>query len=294
MVKETEPSNNEKAFVLEALREGLRVDGRGPHDMRTVAITLGPQYGHAEVRLGKTRATANISAEIVRPRANAPNEGHLIFQTDFSPMASPAFDDTRITDEEVHISRLLERALRMSHAVDTEGLCIMAGEKVWQLRVDLRILDHEGNIADCACMAAIAGLLHYKRPDVTLSGEDVIVHTSEERNPIPLGIHHIPVCVTFGFFEDGERQVVDPTLLEEHVQSGDLTFVVNKHREVCTLTKAGGVAITVDQVLSCANIAAAKAAEITELIKDAITKSQKDQPTLLVETPNVVPPPPMA
>lgn len=56
MVKETPPSHNEKAFVLEALQQGLRVDGRGPHDIRAVKIALGPQYGHAEIRLGKTRS----------------------------------------------------------------------------------------------------------------------------------------------------------------------------------------------------------------------------------------------
>lgn len=36
----------------------------------------------------------------------------------------------RISDEEVLISRMLEKALRRSRAVDTEGLCILAGEKV--------------------------------------------------------------------------------------------------------------------------------------------------------------------
>lgn len=46
---------------------------------------------------------------------------------------------------------------------------------MWQLRVDLRVLDHEGNILDCACIAAIAALLHFKRPDVTVIGEDVTI-----------------------------------------------------------------------------------------------------------------------
>lgn len=51
-----------------------------------------------------------------------------------------------------------------------------------------------------------------------------------------------------------------------------MTFVVNKHREICTLSKAGGVPIAVEQVLNCANIAAAKAEDITELIKEALAK----------------------
>ncbi|KAJ3021369.1 hypothetical protein HKX48_008686 [Thoreauomyces humboldtii] len=188
-------------------------------------------------------------------------------------MASPSFGDGgSLSAQEVLISRLLDKALRQSRAVDTEGLCIVAGEKVWQLRVDVRVLDHEGNIVDCACIAAVAALLHFRRPDVTVLGDDVTVHTVEERNPIPLSVHHIPICVTFAFFDDGAKQVVDPTLLEEQVQEADMTFVINKHGDVCTLSKAGGVAVTVDQVIHCANIAAAKAEDITALVKEALTK----------------------
>jgi exosome complex RNA-binding protein Rrp42 (RNase PH superfamily) len=36
----------------------------------------------------------------------------------------------RPSEEEVLISRTIEKALRRSRAVDTEGLCIVAGEKV--------------------------------------------------------------------------------------------------------------------------------------------------------------------
>ncbi|RKO93565.1 ribosomal protein S5 domain 2-type protein [Blyttiomyces helicus] len=175
MVKETDPSINERNFVLRSLREGCRTDGRGPHDMRDFKISLGPHYGHSEVLLGKTRVTANVSCEMVRPLPTNPTEGFIQFNTDFSPMASPAFEAGRISDEEVLVSRLLEKALRRSRAVDTEGLCIVAGEKVWAVRVDIRVLDHEGNIVDCACVAAVAALLYFRRPDVTVIGEDVTI-----------------------------------------------------------------------------------------------------------------------
>lgn len=34
------------------------------------------------------------------------------------------------SEEEVLVSRIIEKALRRSRAIDTEGLCIVAGEKV--------------------------------------------------------------------------------------------------------------------------------------------------------------------
>lgn len=79
------------------------------------------------------------------------------------------------SEDEVLISRVVEKALRRSRAIDTEGLCIVSGEKVWQIRVDLMFLDHDGNLVDCACIAAITALLHFRRPDVTVSGEDVTI-----------------------------------------------------------------------------------------------------------------------
>ncbi len=55
MPRELEPSLNEAAFVAQALQEGLRLDGRGNDDYRPITVTLGEEYGVADVRIGKTR-----------------------------------------------------------------------------------------------------------------------------------------------------------------------------------------------------------------------------------------------
>ncbi|KAI9486699.1 MAG: ribosomal protein S5 domain 2-type protein [Benjaminiella poitrasii] len=175
MVREIDPSVNEVNFLLEALREGKRVDGREVYDMRSLEITLGADYGHVEVQLGRTRVSANVSAEVVRPYPDKPTDGQLIFNTEISPMAASFFEIGSRSEDEVLISRLIEKSLRRSGAIDTEGLCIVAGEKVWQIRVDLLFLDHDGNLVDCASIAAITALLHFRRPDVTVSGEDVTI-----------------------------------------------------------------------------------------------------------------------
>lgn len=90
------------------------------------------------------------------------------------------------------MARLLEKALRRSEAVDREALCIVAGQKVrsiiyptlgrtdarwqvWSIRVDMHFLDDEGNMLDCASIAAMAALRHFRRPDVTVLGEEVTI-----------------------------------------------------------------------------------------------------------------------
>jgi exosome complex component RRP45 len=56
MPREVEPSLNEKQFILKALDEGLRLDGRAFDQYRDIELTFGDEYGVADVRLGKTRS----------------------------------------------------------------------------------------------------------------------------------------------------------------------------------------------------------------------------------------------
>ncbi len=66
-----------------------------------------------------------------------------------------------------------------------------------------------------------------------------------ERDPVPLAIHHYPVCSTFAFFKASEATAVcvDPTWQEEAVMDGKIVFGVNSYREICTLHLAGKMII---------------------------------------------------
>ena len=57
MPREAEPSLNERAFILEALRENIRIDGRALDAFRDLDVTFGDEYGVADIRLGKTRSS---------------------------------------------------------------------------------------------------------------------------------------------------------------------------------------------------------------------------------------------
>ncbi|KAI8336271.1 ribosomal protein S5 domain 2-type protein [Chlamydoabsidia padenii] len=270
MVKNSDPSVNENEFLLAALKEQKRTDGRGIYDVRSIDLVFGSDYGQVQVQLGRTRISAIVTAQVVRPRQDKPTEGQLIFNTEISPMASPSFEAGSRSEQEVMISRLIEKSMRRSRAIDTEGLCIVAGEKVWQIRVDLHFLDHDGNLVDCASIAAITALLHFRRPDVTVVGEEVTIHPIDQRNPVPLSVHHIPISITFNFFDNGNLLVVDPSYLEEQVKQGDMTITMNIHKEICALSKAGGIPLEMDQLLRCSQIAQVKVADISELIQKAL------------------------
>lgn len=54
MPREVEPSLNERQFLLRALQENLRVDGRPLDQFRELELTFGDEYGVSNVKLGKT------------------------------------------------------------------------------------------------------------------------------------------------------------------------------------------------------------------------------------------------
>ncbi|NXR09794.1 EXOS9 protein, partial [Semnornis frantzii] len=147
--------------------------------------------------------------------------------------------------------------------------------EVWQIRLDLHLLNHDGNIVDAASIAGIVALCHFRRPDVSVQGEEVTVYTPEERDPVPLSIHHMPICVSFAFFQQGTYLLVDPSEREERVMDGVLVIAMNKHQEICTIQSSGGIMLVKDQVLRCSKITGVKVAEMTELIQKALENDQK-------------------
>ena len=109
MPREAEPSNVEKSFILEALHEDARLDGRGLDQFRNIELSFGDDFGSATVQLGKTRFVAltvisryrrlithrinvQLSAEVVKPLDDRPFDGIFTIITELSPIASPAFE----------------------------------------------------------------------------------------------------------------------------------------------------------------------------------------------------------
>jgi len=273
---EVNRSTCEKQFTVNALRRGIRQDGRQLSDYREVSFSYGTSFGHCEVCIGDTRALAQVSCEVIKPRLSRPNEGQLFLNVELSPMASQAFESGRPSDQAIEINRFVERCLRESRTIDMESLCIIAGEKVWCLRVDVHILDDKGNILDCACIAALASLAHFRRPDVTVNGKDVTIHSFDDKEAIPLGVHHMPICISLGFISSCDKIIIDPTEIEELALDGIMTVALNSYMEICC-AKMCGVAISPEKVIMCCRIASSKVKEITDRLKKSLEDDKRER-----------------
>lgn len=272
-------SNNQRDFIRKAIGSAQRIDGRRCDDFRNIKIAI-LEAGQCQAQLGKTRVCATVSCEITRPLLHRPTEGSITFATTFPNSGLQSNSQTLV--EEKICCQMLEKAFRKSQAVDTEGLCIVAGLKVWTVSVDIVVLNNDGNLLDCAALAAITALLHFKRPDVTVTGTDITVHPESERVGIPLSIHHIPICTTFGFFhlesssdavgEPNIIHIVDPNIEEEQAITGSMNIFVNSQHEICTITCKS--MLSTGKLSHCIQIATVKAEIITQIIKDALKANE--------------------
>ena len=95
MPREIDPPSVQKEFLLEALAEGKRLDGRVALQLRPIRLEFGQELGWCTASLGKTRVLAQVTASIVKPRDDRPYEGFLIINSEISPMASSLYEAGR-------------------------------------------------------------------------------------------------------------------------------------------------------------------------------------------------------
>lgn len=316
-------SEVEQTFQRELLSEGVRVDGRSFDESREISFKYGSEYGNVEVKLGNTHLVVQVSATIKVPKPTAPFEGLFHITTDISSMASPKFENGTQSPEKIMVSRMVEKSIVRSNAVDLESLCIVSGKRCWMVRVDVHYLDYDGGLIDASCAGVIAALLHFRLPDTSIDGENVIVHSIDERPPVPLSVLHVPISSTWVFValaktenddddddkmkrtiegdqsvneDDDEMNVdtgnneaaddtalkidvgvrkvalLDPTAAEQDLSHGEIIITANKNREICQITKAGGMLLSSEDVCEYAETAFNRALRITTKIQDELKR----------------------
>jgi len=70
---------------------------------------------------------------------------------------------------------------------------------------------------------------------------------------------------------------MDATLQEEQLREGDMTITLNKHGEVCQISKAGGTAIEAVALMKCADKALVVVRQVTELLMRNLQEDQANR-----------------
>jgi exosome complex component RRP42 len=261
-----------KDLILGSLSKGVRSDGRKLNDYRPIKFefnVISKANGSASVRIGDTYVLVGIKAEIGKPFPDTPDEGVLIVNSEFVPLASPQFEAGPPDENSIELARVIDRGLRHGGAVDFKDLCIIPNEKAWMLWVDIYVLDHGGDLFDATALASMAALIVTKIPVVTVEGSQVVVH--EERRPLKIADY--PISVTIN--KIGNYLLLDPALEELEFVEARLTLFTNSKGEICAVQKGLPGSFTYDEVFKSIELAKSKGQELRSILLESFNNWEK-------------------
>jgi hypothetical protein len=94
---------------------------------------------------------------------------------------------------------------------------------VWTVKVAVHVVDHDGALLDACTAAALAALLTFRHPAVSVGGDtgtEVTIMPTTVKEAVKLNVHLQPLALTFAFIAhpDGEGEellLVDPSYKEQ-------------------------------------------------------------------------------
>ncbi len=248
-------------YALELIQTGKRIDERKFDEFRKIEIQTGvikTAEGSARVKFGNTEVLAGVKFNVGTPFADTPNEGTLMVNSEFSPLASPDFEAGPPSENAVELSRVVDRGIRESHAIDLEKLVITSGEKVWTVFVDIHIINHAGNLLDAAALAAVSALHNAQIPKY--ENEQVVRGEYVSKLPMKFKPMTVTVC------KIGKDIILDPLLEEEGALDSKLSIAVRDDDKICAFQKQGVKGIPFNELEKFVDIAIEKSKELRKLI----------------------------
>ena len=249
-----------RMHIVSWLAKGKRYDGRSLEEFRPVTIEYGVTKnaeGSARVKVGDTEVIAGVKLSVEKPYPDTPKDGNLMVGAELLPLSSPDFEAGPPGEEAIEIARVVDRGIREAKTVDTRKLCLVEGEKVWSVSIDVCTINSAGNLLDASALAAMAALRNAKMPAYDGKAVDYKKLTSQK-----LPIVRMPVSVTV--VKIGDYFLVDPTVEEEKVIDARLTVGLTEDNKICAMQKGGEKPITIADVSAMVDLAQAKAAELVK------------------------------
>jgi len=262
-------SNN----VLKYIKENKRIDSRDLDEYRRLHIkpnVLSKPYASALVELGNTMIIVGIHFDIGAPFSDSPDKGILITEGEVLPTASFDAEAGPPSEEEIEISRVVDRSIRESEMIDLSKLVIKPGEKVLKMFIDFNILNDDGNIIDAAVLGTVAAIMTGIMPDPKYLSEHLDEVSTIELSNVPrisIPYRDIPIATTISIIDN--KYVIDPTYHEETVADAIITITHTANNEVCNIQLSYG-SLGFQQVFDILDISLIKSKELRKKLIEMI------------------------
>ncbi|MBD3249738.1 exosome complex protein Rrp42 [Candidatus Woesearchaeota archaeon] len=233
-----------RKHIIELLDKGIRLDGRKPDQYREVSVEFDvtrSAEGSARVKIGDTEMITGVKMELFEPYPDTPDQGSLMVGAEFSPMASPEFESGPPGIESIELSRVIDRGIRESQAIDLKKLCLKKGELCWMVVIDMAPINAAGNLFDAGALSAIAAIKDTKLPGIK---DDQVDYDNKTEDPLPVKKVALSVTVC----KIGKHLIIDPLPEEEKVIDARLTVATDESGELCALQKGGEEPLSVEEI----------------------------------------------
>jgi len=256
---------NLRNYISELLEKGKREDGRSLLEYRNISVEVNPikqANGSARVRLGDTEVVVGVKFGVGAPFPDSPEEGILMTSAEHPPMASSNFEAGPPREEAIEFSRVVDRIIRESGAIDFSKLVITPREKVWMIFIDAYPINDGGNLFDATAIGALVALKNAYLPKYDKKN-DKLEHKEITKNKLKL--NQIPILCTFG--KIGNSLFADPDLNEESVIDASLNIGTIENGDICAMQKGGVVGFSEDEIKILVSEAIKKSKDLRKFLK---------------------------
>ncbi|MEM4256998.1 MAG: exosome complex protein Rrp42, partial [Candidatus Diapherotrites archaeon] len=185
--------------------------------------------GSARVNWGGTDIIAGVKFELAEPFPDTPDEGGISVGVELLPMADPDFEVGPPNSEAIELSRVVDRGIRESKAIDFKDLCLVKGELVLMAYIDIYVINNDGNLFDACSLGAVSALLNTRVPKV--ENEKIMVGEYAGK----LKMKNKPIMCTVG--KIGNVIVADPSFEEEQAMFARFSVSLLDDDKICAFQK---------------------------------------------------------
>ena len=249
-------------YIKDLLTNGTREDGRDPAEYRKIVIKPGfipNAEGSAQVTIGNTKVLAGVKIGVGTPMPDKPEDGNIITSAELLPVASPHYETGPPSPEAIELARVIDRGIRAANMVDTKSMFIEA-EKVWEVFIDIYVLNYDGNLFDAGTAAAAAALSTARMP--RYESEKVV----REGNLGRFKVGNLVTSCTFA--KIAGSILLDPDGNEESCMDGRLT-ITNDETAVRAMQKGLSGSFSPKELDNLMDITFDKSKELRRLINAA-------------------------
>jgi len=255
--------------ILNTLERGVRIDGRKLTDYRKISVVIDyvkKAEGSALVKLGDTTVVVGVKLEEGKPFEDTPNQGNLFVNVELLPLAYESFEPGPPDENAIELARVIDRSLRDSKAIDLSKLIIIPNTLVWNVWVDVYVLDYDGNVTDASMLASIIALYNTYLPKITINENKVEIDRSKKEQRLPM----VKPVVTVTVGKIGRFLLVDPDLEEEGILDAKISFSYTIDGNIVGIQKYGHGSFSIQELIEAENLGRISSQKLFEELKKYI------------------------